>query len=67
MTILTVVAALGGISLLLWLSTVIEVRQLGPLEADGPLGVTARAEPKLALAVVDSARAGAAAGVQTAA
>jgi hypothetical protein len=30
-TILTVVAILGGISFLLWLSTFIEVRQLGPV------------------------------------
>ncbi|HET6965808.1 MAG TPA: hypothetical protein VFH58_13620 [Acidimicrobiales bacterium] len=32
-TILTVLAMLGGISLLLWLSTFVETRHLGPVVA----------------------------------
>jgi hypothetical protein len=70
-TILTVVAMLGGISLLLWLSTVIEDRHLGPPELDGSAAVESRVKPKPALSMVDSAvdsaRAGLAAGVKTAA
>lgn len=64
-TILTVVAMLGGISLLLWLSTVVEDRQLGPPELDESAAVEPL-EPKPALSVVDSARAGSG-GVPTAA
>jgi hypothetical protein len=52
-TILTVVAILGGISFLLWLSTFIEVRQLGPLGSAGLPAGPAVAEPG-AQAVVEA-------------
>ena len=47
MTILTVAAVLGGISLLLWLSAFIESRQLGPLVVDAT-------DPVPALSVVET-------------
>ena len=52
MTILTVAAMLGGITLLLWLSTFFESRHLGPLTVD----VTSAREPAVgpALSMVDS-------------
>ena len=37
-TLLTVMAMLGGITLLLWLSTFIEARHLGPLVVDQTVG-----------------------------
>ncbi len=36
MTVLTVIAMLGGITLLLWVCTVVEARHLGPRVVDSP-------------------------------
>lgn len=52
-TILTVVAILGGISLLLWVSTVMESRHLGPLVVGGPDGNAPEPSDGPALSVVD--------------
>ncbi len=56
MTILTVVAMLGGISLLLWVSTFIESRHLGPAvtNATDTTAPTAELAPALALSVVEA-------------
>lgn len=58
MTLLTVVAALGGISLLLWLSTFVEARHLGPAlsaEVDVTDGATRPAVADAGLSVVPAA------------
>ena len=58
MTLLTVVAALGGISVLLWLSTFVETRHLGPAlaaEVDLTDGATRPLAAEAALSVVDGA------------
>lgn len=56
MTILTVVAMLGGISLLLWLSTFIESRHLGPAAFDMSVAPASAMEPASApaLAVMEA-------------
>ena len=53
MTILTVAAILGGISLLLWFCAFFESRHLGPLVVDGTIDVTGSrtAEPGAAPAL----------------
>lgn len=52
MTILTVAAILGGISLLLWFSTFIETRHLGPLTVDVSDSAIGEAAPALTVVEV---------------